>query len=272
MWSVAPAVERDGGRDLRPRIRKERRGDYLGATVQVIPHITDEIKRRILRVAEAADVDIVHGRDRRHRRRHRVACRSSRRSASCATRSAATTSSTSTSRWCRYRGGRRAEDEADAALGQRAAPHRYPARRPGLPLDAAAAARAARQDRPVRRRRRRAVDRRAGRRPTSTRSRCVLHAQGFDDFVAATASASTRPARPRRSGPSSPTASTRLEAARSGSPSSASTSSCRTPTSRSSRRCARRHHHGHAIDLDFVDAEALSRAEVRDACSGTTAS
>ena len=26
-------------------IRKERRGDYLGATVQVIPHITDEIKR-----------------------------------------------------------------------------------------------------------------------------------------------------------------------------------------------------------------------------------
>ena len=29
-------------------IQKERRGDYLGATVQVIPHITDEIKRRIL--------------------------------------------------------------------------------------------------------------------------------------------------------------------------------------------------------------------------------
>jgi CTP synthase len=40
-------------------IRKERRGDYLGSTVQVIPHITDEIKRRILRVSEAADVDIV---------------------------------------------------------------------------------------------------------------------------------------------------------------------------------------------------------------------
>jgi CTP synthase len=40
-------------------IRKERRGDYLGSTVQVIPHITDEIKRRILRVAEASDVDLV---------------------------------------------------------------------------------------------------------------------------------------------------------------------------------------------------------------------
>ncbi len=33
-------------------INKERRGDYLGATVQVIPHITDEIKRRIKQIAE----------------------------------------------------------------------------------------------------------------------------------------------------------------------------------------------------------------------------
>ncbi len=38
-------------------IEKERRGDYLGKTVQVIPHITDEIKRRI--VAVAGDADIV---------------------------------------------------------------------------------------------------------------------------------------------------------------------------------------------------------------------
>jgi len=40
-------------------IQKERRGDYLGATVQVIPHITDEIKRRILMAAEGADLLIV---------------------------------------------------------------------------------------------------------------------------------------------------------------------------------------------------------------------
>ncbi len=40
-------------------IRRERRGDYLGGTVQVIPHITDEIKNRIRRVAQADDVDIV---------------------------------------------------------------------------------------------------------------------------------------------------------------------------------------------------------------------
>jgi CTP synthase len=40
-------------------IRKERRGDYLGATVQVIPHITNEIKARIKRLGENGDVDVV---------------------------------------------------------------------------------------------------------------------------------------------------------------------------------------------------------------------
>ena len=40
-------------------IRRERRGDYLGATVQVVPHITDEIKQRIKLMAEATDVDFV---------------------------------------------------------------------------------------------------------------------------------------------------------------------------------------------------------------------
>ncbi len=40
-------------------IRRERRGDYLGGTVQVIPHVTDEIKRRIRLVADGFDVLIV---------------------------------------------------------------------------------------------------------------------------------------------------------------------------------------------------------------------
>ena len=39
-------------------IAKERRGDYLGGTVQVIPHITDEIKRRILAAADGYDIAI----------------------------------------------------------------------------------------------------------------------------------------------------------------------------------------------------------------------
>jgi CTP synthase len=40
-------------------IQKERKGDYLGVTVQVIPHITDEIKRKILQAAEDADIALV---------------------------------------------------------------------------------------------------------------------------------------------------------------------------------------------------------------------
>ena len=37
-------------------IKNERRGEYLGGTVQVVPHVTDEIKRRVLRAAEGSDI------------------------------------------------------------------------------------------------------------------------------------------------------------------------------------------------------------------------
>lgn len=47
------------GRVYETVLRKERRGDYLGGTVQVIPHITDEIKRRILEGGKDADVAMV---------------------------------------------------------------------------------------------------------------------------------------------------------------------------------------------------------------------
>lgn len=47
------------GRVYEDVIRKERRGDYLGGTVQVIPHITDEIKRRIVEGASGFDVALV---------------------------------------------------------------------------------------------------------------------------------------------------------------------------------------------------------------------
>ncbi|MDD2498221.1 MAG: CTP synthase [Desulfitobacteriaceae bacterium] len=40
-------------------IKKERRGDYLGGTVQVIPHITNEIKERFLRIAKESNPDVV---------------------------------------------------------------------------------------------------------------------------------------------------------------------------------------------------------------------
>ncbi|MCB1560679.1 MAG: CTP synthetase, partial [Xanthomonadales bacterium] len=47
------------GRIYENVIRKERRGDYLGATVQVIPHITDEIKRCVDAATEGADIGLV---------------------------------------------------------------------------------------------------------------------------------------------------------------------------------------------------------------------
>ncbi|MGB3611534.1 MAG: CTP synthase [Cellvibrio sp.] len=47
------------GRVYETVLRKERRGDYLGGTVQVIPHITDEIKRRIVEGGRDVDVALV---------------------------------------------------------------------------------------------------------------------------------------------------------------------------------------------------------------------
>ena len=47
------------GRIYETVIRKERRGEYLGGTVQVIPHITDEIKRSIVAGADGADIAMV---------------------------------------------------------------------------------------------------------------------------------------------------------------------------------------------------------------------
>jgi CTP synthase len=47
------------GRIYSSVIAKERRGDYLGGTIQVIPHITDEIKARIMAVAEQSHADVV---------------------------------------------------------------------------------------------------------------------------------------------------------------------------------------------------------------------
>ncbi|MBN1337471.1 MAG: CTP synthase [Deltaproteobacteria bacterium] len=47
------------GRVYQAVIEKERRGEYLGSTVQVIPHITDEIKRRIWEASDGADLVIV---------------------------------------------------------------------------------------------------------------------------------------------------------------------------------------------------------------------
>ena len=47
------------GRVYEHVLRKERRGDYLGGTVQIIPHITDEIKRRVYEGSKGAEIALV---------------------------------------------------------------------------------------------------------------------------------------------------------------------------------------------------------------------
>ena len=51
-------------------LTKERNGDYLGETVQVIPHITNEIKNFIYAVGKKTDAGRGHHRNRRHYRRY----------------------------------------------------------------------------------------------------------------------------------------------------------------------------------------------------------
>ena len=119
-------------------IAKERRGEYLGDTVQVIPHITNEIKDRIRAMAEPgagrAGPARRHHRDRRHRRRHRVAAvprggppgapRGRPRQLLLPARLAGALP----------RAVRGAEDQADPALGRRAAQHRHRPGRHRVPL------------------------------------------------------------------------------------------------------------------------------------------
>src|SRR5471032_1599440 len=57
--SLAQANNITTGRDRKSVVTKERRGEYLGSTVQVIPHITDEIKSALRRVAPENDVVVV---------------------------------------------------------------------------------------------------------------------------------------------------------------------------------------------------------------------
>ena len=107
-------------------IRKERKGEYLGSTVQVIPHITNEIKERIRSAAEASDCDVVITEiggtvGDIESLPFLEAIRQFRREVGPENVCYLHVTLVPV-----HRHGRRAEDEADAALGQRAAPHRHP--------------------------------------------------------------------------------------------------------------------------------------------------
>ncbi len=145
-------------------INRERRGDYLGATVQVIPHITDEIKNRILIVAESQSVDFVLT---------EIGgtvgdieslpfLESIRQLYTDLGPKRAMFIHLTLVPYVGHAG--RTEDEADPALGQRAAPDRDPAARAGLPLREPPRPRDPQQDRPLRQPSRRRRDLRPRRR------------------------------------------------------------------------------------------------------------
>ena len=96
-FTGVPASKPDNittGRIYKDIIEKERRGDYLGATVQVIPHVTDEIKEFVARAATRASTSCWSRSAARSATSR--ACRSSRRSASSARSCRAATPSSST--------------------------------------------------------------------------------------------------------------------------------------------------------------------------------
>ena len=139
------------GRIYERVIAKERRGDYLGATVQVIPHITDEIKRCIKLGAGDADVCMVEIGGTVGDIESLPFLEAIRQMGVELGRNN-----------CLFMhltlvpmvgGRRRDQDQADPALGQGTARDRHPARRAAVPQPAAAPRRAAAQDRAVHQRR-----------------------------------------------------------------------------------------------------------------------
>ena len=215
-------------------IAKERRGEYLGDTVQVIPHITNEIKDRILAMADAGRRRRRAGRgdhrDRRHGRRHRVAAVPGGGPAGPPRRRPGQLLLPARLAGALPGAVRRAEDQADPALGRRAAQHRHPARRAGAARRPGDPGRAQAQDQPDVRRRRRRRRRRAGR-PVDLRHPAGAAPRGPRRLRGAPARAAVpgrrldglgRPARPGAPPRARPC----------GSRWSASTSTCPTPTCR----------------------------------------
>ena len=114
-------------------IAKERRGDYLGDTVQVIPHITNEIKARILAMG-GPETDVVITEVGGTVGRHRVAAVPGGDPPDPARDRPGPVLFPARVPAALHRAVRRAEDQADPALGGRAAQHRHPARRDRLPV------------------------------------------------------------------------------------------------------------------------------------------
>ena len=119
------------GRIYHSVITKERRGDYLGGTVQVVPHVTDEIKQCIMRISQGMDVTIVEiggtvgdieSLPFLEAIRQMPVRRGTRERALCPSHARAV-----------HRRGRRIENQTDATFGQQAPRNRHSAEYPPMP-------------------------------------------------------------------------------------------------------------------------------------------
>ena len=162
-------------------IAKERRGDYLGRTVQVIPHITDEIKASIRAVGQGRRRG--DRRDRRHRRRHRGPAVPRGHPPVPPGRRARQRALRPPHAGALHRDRRRAEDQADAAQRARAARHRHLARRAALPHRPLPLRRHQGQARAVLRRPRGGGRSRPRTWRRSTRCRWSTRSEGLDEIV-----------------------------------------------------------------------------------------
>ncbi len=140
-------------------IRKERRGDYLGGTVQVIPHITDEIKSWIISGAGDAEVAVVEVGGTVGDIESLPFLEAIRQMG--ITQGRDNVCYIHLTLRALHRDGGRDEDQADAALGQGAARDRHPARRRAVPRRSSRAGRRPAQDRAVHQRRAGSGDSRA---------------------------------------------------------------------------------------------------------------
>ena len=119
------------GRVYEQIIAKERRGDYLGKTVQVIPHVTNEIKAAMKKVATEVDVVLVEIGGTVGDIESLPFLEAIRQMRQELGRE--NTLFIHAHAGALHRRRRRAQDQAHAALGERAAFHRHPARHPALP-------------------------------------------------------------------------------------------------------------------------------------------
>ena len=181
-----------------------------------------------------------HG-DRRHGRRHRVAAVPGGHPAVPRRRRAAPVHVHPPHARALHRPRRGAEDQADAALGQRAAAHRHPARHGGVPVRGRPEPRHPQEDRAVRLAAGGRGGLRARRRPDLQGAARSSARRASTTSCSSTSGSRRPPPDLGRLGGARASAPARRSSARPcGSRSSASTSSSRTPTCRSSRRCATR--------------------------------